>query len=687
MQEQIITKVCEGQDCVVLMPTGGGKSVCYQIPAIIQSGTGVVISPLISLMKDQVEGLRANGVEAAYLNSTLGSSEQRAVEEDFLQGKLDLLYVSPEKVTAQSFLPVLQKATINLIAIDEAHCISSWGHDFRPEYTRLKFLKSQFPNIPVIGLTATADKLTRDDIISQMGMFRPEVFVASFDRPNLSLTVKPGHQRMQQILQFLQDHSEDAGIIYCLSRKSTEKIAEKLRNAGYSAEAYHAGLGPEERSAVQERFINDETPIVCATIAFGMGIDKSNVRFVIHYNLPKNIEGYYQEIGRAGRDGLASDTLLFYSFGDVMLLRDIITQNGSKNEEVQLAKLDRMKEYAESLICRRKMLLNYFGESLENNCGNCDVCENPPRYVDGTVIAQKALSAVYRLRERAAAGLLIDVLRGSGKQEIIRKGYDKLKTYGAGRDIPALDWQHYINQFISLGLLEVAYNRHNALTLRPAAHEVLFEGRKVDLVQPSVQRGQQQKQRSERSSKVDKREELFQRLRQIRKKVAKDFGVPPYQIFNDATLKAMSEQRPMSDDEMRRIPGVGDRKLQRYGDFFIDAIIEFSSDKKASLKGSTYEVTYALLKKGATAEEIAVKRGLNVSTVLSHIAYLYEKGEAVDISPYVSLQSAQTIVACLKYLEKPVRLKDIFEYHDGKFQYDQIRFALAYHKRQQHTSP
>ncbi|HKK74206.1 MAG TPA: DNA helicase RecQ, partial [Saprospiraceae bacterium] len=497
MQGEIIQSVFSGKDTIVLMPTGGGKSICYQIPAIVMPGTCIVISPLISLMKDQVEGLKSNGVSAAFLNSSLSSKEVRAVEESLLAQELDLLYISPEKITSGGFLPFLKKVKINLIAIDEAHCISAWGHDFRPEYTKLKFLKTQFKGTPLIALTATADKLTRKDIQKQLNLKKPEAFIASFDRPNLSLNVRPGQKRFEQILEFIRTHPDQSGIIYCLSRKSTEKIAQKLSDKGITAEAYHAGLSPNERSLVQENFINDTTPIVCATIAFGMGIDKSNVRWVIHYNLPKNIEGYYQEIGRAGRDGVPADTLLFYSFQDVSMLQEILGNNQSEHSELQLAKLDRMRQYAESPTCRRRMLLSYFGEDLEKDCGNCDVCHDPPESIDGTVIAQKALSAIYRLQQKHSMGTVIDVLRGSSRQELINAGLHKVKTYGAGRDIPYSHWQQYLLQLLNQGYIEIAYHQRNRILLTEASKKVLFENRPVSLVMPATIRKRQEKAKEE----------------------------------------------------------------------------------------------------------------------------------------------------------------------------------------------
>lgn len=587
LQAEIIKTIFASKDALVLMPTGGGKSVCFQIPAVTLPGTCVVVSPLISLMKDQVEGLRTNGISAAFINSAIDSREQLQVEEAFYSGQLSLLYVSPEKLVSGNFVSILKRGKINLFAIDEAHCISAWGHDFRPEYTQLGMLKQQFPHVPIVALTATADKLTRKDIVDQLKLDEPEVFIASFDRPNLSLEVRPGLQRLQQIEDFVRKHPQQAGIIYTLSRKATEDIADKLKQKGFKAEAYHAGLSPDRRSKIQDLFINDNLQIVCATVAFGMGIDKSNVRWVIHYNLPKNLEGYYQEIGRAGRDGAKSDTLLFYSFADVSMLRDII-QNGENagQNEIQLVKLERMQQYAESLACRRRILLAYFGENQSENCGNCDICRNPPQSIDGTVIAQKALSAVYRLQEKVPMSMLIDVLRGSGRREIQQLGYDTIKTYGAGRDLSQWDWQHYLMQLINLGYLEVAYDAANVLRLTTASQEVLFKNRSVQLIRPTSYKERQEEEKAAAKVKTQTqvkrerlRDELFEHLRQIRKEIAQKEGIPPYLIFSDATLEEMAYHKPHTEDAMLAVSGVGEKKLVQYGYRFIKAIRNFEKNK------------------------------------------------------------------------------------------------------------
>jgi ATP-dependent DNA helicase RecQ len=689
LQAEIITTILQGQDSLVLMPTGGGKSLCFQIPALVLPGTCVVVSPLISLMRDQVEALKANGIAADFLNSTQNAEDQRRIENEFYDGELDLLYVSPEKLLTAQVLTMLNRGKVNLIAIDEAHCISAWGHDFRPEYTQLKVLKQQFPKVPIVALTATADKITRRDIVEQLAFQSPAIFIASFDRPNLSLEVRPGQDRFKQILDFIKSRTKQAGIIYCLSRKGTESLAEKLKGAGIKAGVYHAGLSPMQRAKVQDDFLNDNLNVVCATIAFGMGIDKSNVRWVVHYNLPKNLESYYQEIGRAGRDGSKADTLLFYSYADVANMHDMLSEGENAEQvEVQLLKLERMQQYAEAQACRRRILLAYFGENLEQNCGNCDVCKNPPQHIDGTVIAQKALSAVIRLQEKVPMGILIEVLRGSGRREIIQAGYDQIKTYGAGRDISQYDWQQYLSQLINLGYLEVAYDAGQVLRLTNASSNVLFQGQKVNLVKPTSykDRQEQEKQAAKVKTEVERKQErvrddLFEELRQLRREIAVKNGVPPYVVFSDKTLEEMAFKRPLDEATMLSVSGIGQQKMHQYGQLFIEAILDFVNRNLPKEDNGTYKLSLDWLKQGMSVEEIAEKRGVAPGTIMSHLAYLHEVGENVPIQKFVSSEEIKKILAAKPYLEQPNSLKGLYDYFDGNMSYDKIRLALAEERR------
>jgi len=680
LQDEVIQSILNGEDTLVIMPTGGGKSLCYQIPALMMEGVTIVVSPLIALMKDQVEGLRANGVKAAFLNSSQSTHQQNEILENVHEGKIKLLYVSPEKLVSQEFYYLLLQLKVNLFAIDEAHCISVWGHDFRPEYSKMAYLKKQFPLVPVVALTATADSLTQKDIVRQLGMVEPKLFLSSFDRPNLSLKVAPGRDKFKSILGFLRQRPHQSGIIYCLSRKACEGLSEKLRNSGVNASYYHAGLSPEDRAKRQEDFINDDIPIICATIAFGMGIDKSNVRWVIHYNLPRNIESYYQEIGRAGRDGLKADTLLFYSFADVIVHRKFIEESALK--EVSNAKLERIQQFCDAQICRRKILLSYFGEHLEEDCGNCDVCKDPPKQFDGSLIAQKALSAIVRLKEQVSAGTVIDVLRGSSRQEIISKGYNKVKTYGAGKDVPHQDWQQYMLQLLNLGYISVAYDQGNALKLTEQSKEVLFSGRKVNLVHLASMKSVPQKEVAKvKPTKQIDREDLFEALRKLRLRISRSSRIAPYLVFSDATLHEMVDEKPTSEFAMKMISGVGERKYQLYGEIFINEILEFEQKKNQEAKKSSHSFyeTYEYYKQGYSVDEIAQVRRINPVTIYSHLASLYEKGADIDILSFLHANELERIQNAARELGH-LNTKELYVHMNEEVPYYKIRLGSSYLK-------
>lgn len=586
-QKEIITNILNKKDTLVLMPTGGGKSLCYQIPAIMMEGTAIVVSPLISLMKDQVEALQANGIAARALNSMNTDTDNTNVRMECLQGKVKLLYISPERLISETSY-LLRDIKISLFAIDEAHCISQWGHDFRPEYTQLDILRKQFPRIPIVALTATADKITRQDIVKQLKMNEPEVFISSFDRPNLSLDVKKGYQQKEKIRiikRFIEKHGNESGIIYCMSRKTTEKVAELLYDEGFDTAVYHAGLSNFEREQTQDDFINDRVQIVCATVAFGMGIDKSNVRWVIHYNLPKSIESFYQEIGRAGRDGMKSDTMLFYSLGDMIQLTKFAEESNQK--EINIEKLNRMQQYAESDICRRRILLSYFGETMEHDCGNCDVCRNPPERFDGTIIIQKALSAIARTNQQIATGTLIEILRGNFTQEISEKEYDKIKTFGAGRDIPSRHWQNYLLQMLNMGYIEIAYNENNHLKITELGAKVLYGKQNAELVviKEDEFSNKQYKKNTIVTSPVqikknaygnmENEDSLFETLRLLRLKLAEQEAIPPYIVMSDSTLQSLCDKKPKTLEDLDDISGFSEYKKKKYGRDFVNAIKKY----------------------------------------------------------------------------------------------------------------
>lgn len=587
LQEDIIRHLIDRKDALVLMPTGGGKSICYQLPALLSEGTAVVVSPLISLMKDQVETLCANGIAAGALNSNNDETENASLRRACMEGKLKLLYISPEKLLAEANY-LLRDMHISLFAIDEAHCISQWGHDFRPEYTQMGILHQLFPQVPIIALTATADKITREDIIKQLHLNQPRIFISSFDRPNLSLTVKRGYQQKEKskaILDFIARHPGESGIIYCMSRSKTETVAQMLQKQGIKSAVYHAGLSPARRDEAQDDFINDRVQVVCATIAFGMGIDKSNVRWVIHYNLPKSIESFYQEIGRAGRDGMPSDTLLFYSLADLILLTKFATDSGQQS--INLEKLQRMQQYAEADICRRRILLSYFGENTTCDCGNCDVCKNPPERFDGTIIVQKALSAIARSEQQIGTGILVDILRGNMSSEVTEREYHRLKTFGAGREVPARDWHDYLLQMLQLGYFEIAYNENNHLKITQSGTDVLFGRARALLVTIRREEAVQATRGRKRKATVPTKElplglpntesgELFEALRTLRKRLADQEALPAYIVLSDKVLHLLSASRPTTIEEFGNISGIGEYKKKKYGKEFVELIRKYS---------------------------------------------------------------------------------------------------------------
>lgn len=587
LQEEIIIHTINGGDSLVLMPTGGGKSLCFQVSALLLDGMAVVVSPLISLMKDQVESLRMNGIVAEALNSSNDEAYNRNVINRCTEGKVKLLYISPERLVG-GVLSLLTHTNVSLFAIDEAHCISGWGHDFRPEYTQLGRLKEMFPTIPIMALTATADKITKEDILAQLNINNARVFISSFDRPNLSLDVKRGYsakEKLRSIEDLILRHSNESGIIYCLARKTTESLAEKLKQDGFSVGVYHAGLPNSERNTIQDDFQNDRVQVICATIAFGMGIDKSNVRFVVHYNLPKSIESFYQEIGRGGRDGLPCETILFYNLQDIITLRKFADESGQR--AINLDKLQRMQEYAEAQVCRRRILLNYFGEISDHNCGNCDVCRTPPEMFDGTIVVQKALSVLARTKEKVGFTLVVDILRGTASQDVVSNGYNQIKTFGVGRDISVRDWHDYLLQMLQMGFFEIAYNEDRHLHITSLGQEILYGKRDVklavvsreDISVKSRNRKQRELQTVERTDFLPTQtDDLYNRLREIRKQLATEIRKPAFIIMSDRSLQDLMLKLPTTLEAMADVYGIGEYKAEAYGKPFIEAIKQYIDD-------------------------------------------------------------------------------------------------------------
>lgn len=583
MQYQVIEHVMKGNDAVVLMPTGGGKSICYQIPALLKPGCAIVVSPLLALMKDQVDALVANGIPAAAINSQQTEAQNREIIDNVYHGNIKLLYISPERLLAD-MARWAQDLMINLIAIDEAHCISHWGHDFRPEYSLLGLVRSRFPAVPVMALTATADRLTRDDIKVQLNIPKAKIFIQSFDRPNISLNVVSGvsgRDKLRRIVNFIENHKGQSGIIYCLRRKSTEMLANNLQVLGIKACAFHAAIPTDKKLAIQRDFINDDLPVICATIAFGMGIDKSNVRWIIHYNMPKNIECYYQEIGRAGRDGMKADALMFYSFADVKALMNFANDSGQVL--VNIEKLNRMQQYAEATVCRRRILLSYFNERYDHDCGNCDVCNNPPDRIDGTKLCQMALSAMMRTNQNIGFKILIDILRGARNSEIVANGYDKIKTYGIGRDLSNSAWNAYLLQMLQLGLLYIAHEEDGHLKITELGEEVLYGKRNIMLSrfyydEPLRAKKPKQEQAFFGDEEVDLL--LFEKLKATRKAIAVALKIPPYMVFSDKVLYKMAIAKPVTKAQFGTLYGVAEAKTEQYWLQFTSTIKEYLSNKK-----------------------------------------------------------------------------------------------------------
>jgi ATP-dependent DNA helicase RecQ len=695
-QESAIETVLRGKDAVVLMPTGGGKSLCYQIPALLLDGLTVVISPLIALMKDQVDALRSNGVEAAFLNSTQSAAEQGKVLRDSREGRIKLLYVAPERLLqgGDQFLAFLHEIRVSLFAIDEAHCISSWGHDFRPEYLRLATLKKQFPQVPLIALTATADNLVRKDILERLGVPNAATFVSSFNRPNIYYAVEPKRNSYGQLLGYLDKRKDESGIIYCLSRSSVDSLAADLRDEGLSALSYHAGLDRETRVRHQESFLKDETKIVVATIAFGMGIDKSNVRFVVHMDLPKNVESYYQETGRAGRDGLQSDALLFFSWADVVKLKGFAEVEGNREQtEIMLRKLNQMGEFGDLRTCRRRFLLKYFSEELAEDCGNCDNCNTVVERFDGTVIAQKALSAVYRTEQRFGMAYLIDFLRGS-QARTIRHEHKNLKTYGVGSDISKDDWFEYFRDLVSQGYLAQTEGQFPTIVLTETSLDVLSGKIPVQLIKARVKDGKSSK--LVRDTAMPYIQDLFDKLRRLRSNFAKAENVPPYVVFSDATLVEMATYLPHNDREILRVSGMGDLKFDKYGADFLSEIRAYCItnglvsriDLKAAQRQhrvrtkrdmggkDTYTVSLDMFREGMTLDAIAKRRGVNVSTVEGHLARFVASGE-LSLEQIVPVEKIDVIREAIAKFSDNKALSPIKEFLGDGYSYGEIRAVMA----------
>lgn len=687
-QEAIIQSTMRGKDTLVIMPTGGGKSLCYQVPALMSEGLTLVISPLLALMADQVTALRSNNIEAAFVNSSQTASEKREVFQQIEKGTLRLLYISPEKALAPAFLKYIQTKKVARVAIDEAHCVSIWGNDFRPEYARLRNLVALLPDTPVMALTATADKATQRDIMKQLRLRDPQLFLSSFERKNITVKVLPGQNRLQQIHTFLKSHRKEPGIIYCLSRKSTEKLAGQLQERGYNAAFFHAEMTNGRKKHVQTSFQKDEIQIVCATIAFGMGIDKPNIRWVIHYNLPKNIESYYQEIGRSGRDGSSAEALLFYSFYDVNIFKKFIDESESPLEfrQVQHSKLQRIWEFTQATSCRTNFILNYFGEYRTTPCGHCDLCLNPPSGFDGTLYAKYAIQVCHESKQQVGIQMMTDILRASGRRDILEKGYHNLPSYGEGRDIPRTDWLHYITQLINQGILEIDYTEKSVLKLTRLSARVMNGTLSPTLTKPLTQEDQ-----AARKKPVNKKrlfEDSFKdALRKIRSTLARREKVVPYIIFNDKVLEELVQKRPLTLAEFGAVQGIGVYKQKKYGPAIIQVVQDFivQQEHTKNVKGRSFLLTLHEYKQGKTPEEIAADRDLNVSTIFGHLIHLYEKDEKIDLEKYISDREVEDIRNAWAKSAHSEKLNDIMDHLHQETPIYKIKLALAIIRRQADT--
>ena len=701
-QQAIIEELTRGGDALVLMPTGGGKSLCYQIPALLRPGVGIVVSPLIALMQDQVDALCQLGVRAAFLNSSLDLDTAREVEGQFLRGELDLLYVAPERLMTPRFMDLLDRAPVALFAIDEAHCVSQWGHDFRPEYRQLAALHERFPEIPRVALTATADTPTRNEIVERLGLAQAAQFISGFDRPNIRYRIVPKNNGRKQLLAFLEaEHKGDAGIIYCLSRKSVDDTAEWLRGQGWNALAYHAGLSAEMRRRHQERFLREEGVVMVATIAFGMGIDKPDVRFVAHLNLPKSMEAYYQETGRAGRDGLPADAWLTYGLNDAVTLRQMLAGGEAPEERkrVESRKLDAMLGYCETTECRRRVLLAYFGDHLEERCDNCDTCLEPVETWDATEAARKALSAVYRTGQRFGVGHLVDVLLGKANEKSGRFGHDRLTVWGIGGELNATQWRSVFRQLVAAGLLEVDVEGYGGLRLTEKSRPVLRGEQPLHLRKDPKKRATA-RQRAEKRLRPELPQEgealeLFESLRELRRELADEQGVPPYVIFHDATLLDMIERRPLTMAQMGEVSGVGASKLERYGQSFLD-VLDVHADRHGQTPelptsapalpprnealSDTEHLTLDLFRQAKGINAIAEERDLKPTTIYNHLAAAIGAGE-LEAGQVLNLPEDELRAIEGAILDQPedlrLALKPIFEHFEGRYDYGQLRCVQA----------